>query len=81
MKKIPDNHVKLIGRVPVGPRGQVVIPSEARRQLDIDPGDHLIALMIPDSDAVAFVHESKLDELMQKASGQLAQSLRPKGAE
>ena len=79
MKKIPDDHVKLISRVPVGPRGQVVIPAEARPQLGIEPGDHLIALMVPDSDAVAFIHESKLDELMQKASGQLAKSLHPKG--
>ena len=75
MKKIPDNHIKLIGRVPVGPRGQVVIPSEIRQEFGFLPGEYLIALKIPDSDAVAFVHESKLDDLIQKASGDLAKSI------
>lgn len=75
MKEVPENHIKLIGRVPVGPRGQVVIPAEVRQRLGFKPGEYLLALAIPDSDAVAFVHESKLDELIQKAGDPLAKSL------
>ncbi len=78
MNKIPENHVKLIGRVPVGPRGQVVVPMEVRQQLGIKPGDYLLALSIPDSDAIAFIHESKMAELINKAGGPLAKSLSPK---
>ncbi|HEV7509335.1 MAG TPA: AbrB/MazE/SpoVT family DNA-binding domain-containing protein [Thermoanaerobaculia bacterium] len=32
-------------KVPVGPQGRLVIPSEIRRQLGISPGDVLIALV------------------------------------
>jgi AbrB family looped-hinge helix DNA binding protein len=32
-------------KVPVGPQGRLVIPSEIRRQLGIAPGDVLIALV------------------------------------
>lgn len=78
MKQLPENHVKLIGRVPVGPRGQVVVPVEARKQLGIKPGDYLLALAIPDSDAIAFVHESKMTELINQAGGSLATTLAPK---
>jgi len=32
-------------KVPVGPQGRLVIPSEIRRQLGIAPGDVLIAIV------------------------------------
>lgn len=32
-------------KVPVGPQGRLVIPSEIRRQLEIGPGDVLIAFV------------------------------------
>lgn len=35
-------------KVPVGPQGRLVIPSEIRRQLGIAPGDVLIALVEED---------------------------------
>jgi AbrB family looped-hinge helix DNA binding protein len=35
-------------KVPVGPQGRLVIPSDIRRQLGIAPGDVLIALVEDD---------------------------------
>lgn len=74
-KTIPDNHIELAGRVRVGERGQVVIPSELRETLQIATGDYLLALHVPDSDAVAFVHESKLQDLINQAGKNLHASL------
>lgn len=75
MKKLPENHVQLAGRVTIGARGQIVIPAEVREQLGLLPGEHALALLVPDSGAVAFVHESKLQELIGQASGTLAHAL------
>ncbi len=35
------------GMVTVGERGQIVIPAEARRELNIEPGDKLIIMRHP----------------------------------
>ena len=75
MKQIPENHIQLAGRLTIGARGQIVIPAEVRERLGLFPGEHALALVIPDSDAVAFVHESKLQDLITQAGGSLAHSL------
>ena len=78
MKNIPKNHIQLAGRVTIGARGQIVIPAEVREKLGLLPGEHALALVIPDSDAVAFIHESKLQDLITKAGGSLAHALSAK---
>lgn len=75
MKQLPKNHIQLAGRVRIGERGQVVIPSKVREQLGLNPGEHALALVIPDSGAVAFVPEAKLQELITQAGGSLAHAL------
>lgn len=75
MKNIPKNHIQLAGRVAIGARGQIVIPAEVREKLGLLPGEHALALVISDSEAVAFVHESKLQDLITKAGGSLAHAL------
>lgn len=36
------NHGKIFGTTSMGERGQVVIPSEAREELDIKPGEKFV---------------------------------------
>ncbi len=43
MEKTP----KFFGKVPVGAKGQIVIPAEARKQMNIHPGDSLIIISGP----------------------------------
>lgn len=52
-------------KVPVGPQGRLVIPSEIRRQLEISPGDVLIAV-VEDGRLVLEKRESVLRRLRQR---------------
>ena len=72
MKKIPENHIELAGAVTLGPKGQVVIPMNVRKKMGIVPGDRLIALYIPDNDSIGFVHESKMQDIVDKMGEGLA---------
>lgn len=38
---------KFFGKVPVGSKGQIVIPAEARKAMNIKPGDSVIILSGP----------------------------------
>lgn len=38
---------KFFGKVSVGTKGQIVIPAEARREMDIKPGDNVIIISGP----------------------------------
>lgn len=64
------NHIQLAGTVTVGPKGQVVIPSEVRDQMAILPGDKLIALYVENKQSIAFVTEKQAQEFIDKMGEQ-----------
>lgn len=41
------NYPKFYGKVPVGTKGQIVIPVEARKVMNIKPGDNVIIISGP----------------------------------
>ena len=55
-------HIQLAGTVTVGPKGQVVIPSEVRDNMGIKPGDKLVALYFDEKKSVAFITEKQAQE-------------------
>jgi AbrB family looped-hinge helix DNA binding protein len=57
---------RLYGTVKVGDRGQVVIPAEARRELDIKPGDLLFVMAGRNRRGVAMVKADAMRELAEK---------------
>ena len=59
-------HIELAGTVTIGPKGQVVIPADSREKMKLTPGDKLIALYIPEKEAISFVTESRLQVIIDK---------------
>ena len=59
-------HIELVGTVTVGPKGQVVIPVEAREKMQIEPGAKMIALYLEDHKTIAFVPENEIQTMIEK---------------
>lgn len=58
--------IQLVGTVTVGPKGQVVVPSEVREQMGIAPGDKLVALYFAEKKSVAFITEAQAQDFVTK---------------
>lgn len=55
---------KLYGTATVGTKGQVVIPADAREELDIKPGDKLYVAGSPGKKALFLIKEEQLRALI-----------------
>lgn len=56
---------KLYGTATVGTKGQVVIPSDAREELDIKTGDRLYVVGSTSKKFVGFIKEEQLRQLIE----------------
>lgn len=63
-------HVTLHGMVSVGPKGQVVIPASARKEVGIAPGDHML-VVVKLGKAIVFVKANQLEELHKALSDEI----------
>ncbi|MFB3889505.1 MAG: AbrB/MazE/SpoVT family DNA-binding domain-containing protein [Candidatus Bathyarchaeia archaeon] len=59
-----QNHI--YGTVKVGDRGQVVIPSEARRDLNIQPGDVLLVLSGKNRRGIVMIKADEVQSLVNR---------------
>lgn len=66
-----DHEKRLYGTATVGTKGQVVIPAEAREQLDIQTGDRLYVIGSPRSKVVALIKEEQVEQFIEKMSAHL----------
>ena len=64
---VPPKGKHIFGMVKVGDKGQIVIPAEARKIFDINPGDNLIVLC-DESQGIAIVKEKGLMDLLRLAT-------------
>jgi AbrB family looped-hinge helix DNA binding protein len=55
---------KLLGIGKVGPKGQVVVPTKAREELGIKPGDSVVVIGFPHQKAVMVVNEKVFEQHM-----------------
>lgn len=55
---------KLYGTATVGTKGQVVIPSDAREEIGIKPGDRLYVVGSMNKKFIGFIKEEQLRELV-----------------
>ena len=64
---VPPKGKHIFGMVKVGDKGQIVMPAEARKIFDINPGDNLIVLG-DESQGIAIVKEKGLMDLLRLAT-------------
>ncbi len=57
---------KLYGTATVGTKGQVVIPSQAREELNIKEGDKLYVVGLPKNGMIAMLPENMLEKYIEK---------------
>ena len=72
--QMKPHDITVYGTVKVGERGQVVIPSDARKEFSIRPGDFLLVIGTPMRDGVALIKAEAVKELISKVSLGLAES-------
>jgi AbrB family looped-hinge helix DNA binding protein len=65
----PDK--KLYGTATVGTKGQIVIPSEARDELDIKPGDRLYVMNAMNGAGVVLLKEEMLESFVEQIMAQV----------
>ncbi|HET6746760.1 MAG TPA: AbrB/MazE/SpoVT family DNA-binding domain-containing protein [Candidatus Saccharimonadales bacterium] len=71
MSKNPIYHKKLYGTATVGSKGQIVIPSDARKEMGIEEGDRLYVIGAPDGGFLGLLKEEALQEMVQSMSAQI----------
>ena len=63
---VPPRGKHVFGLVKVGDKGQIVIPSKARKVFDINPGDNLLVLG-DEGQGIAIIKEKGLLDLLRNA--------------
>ena len=61
----PEQCEVFMGAVTVGERGQVVIPAEARKELDIHTGDKLLVMGHPSREGLVFFKVDSVREFLK----------------
>ena len=63
----PDlKNAKIYGTVKVGEKGQVVIPSDARKEFSIEPGNLLLVVSGPEKKGIVLVKTDAVKEFVSK---------------
>ena len=71
--KMDEMHPVFYGSTTVGERGQVVIPAEARRDMDIAPSTKLLVMGVPHKNMLILAKADYLTAFMTKITDMLAQ--------
>lgn len=67
----PMHNKKLYGTATVGTKGQVVIPSNAREEVNIKAGDRLYVIGSPDGGFIGLLKEEAIEAVMQHLTAQI----------
>jgi AbrB family looped-hinge helix DNA binding protein len=70
MKEL-QHDVQLLGIATLGPKGQVVIPAEAREKMGIEPGDKLVSVYVKDKNIVCFMTMSQVQVMVDRIGAKL----------
>lgn len=64
---------KVFGSMSVSPRGQVVIPANARKELDIDSGDTLLVCAPPHGQGLLLLKADAIERILSTMSERLTE--------
>jgi len=78
-RKYRNDH--FYGTVTVGERGQIVIPADARRDLEIETGEKLIVLGMPNKNHLMICKLDSIREFLEMMTDQLRRAEEAIGAE
>ncbi len=67
---VPGNK-KLYGTATVGSKGQIVIPADAREELNIQPGDRLYVLGSMHGSGIVLLKEDMIEHIVEQMSAQI----------
>lgn len=62
---------KLFGTATVGSKGQVVIPADAREEMNIQPGDRLYVLGSMHGSGIVLLKEDMIEHFVEQMSAQI----------
>jgi len=62
---------KLYGTATVGTKGQIVIPADAREELNIQPGDRLYVLGSMHGNGIVLLKEDMIENIVEQMSAQI----------
>ncbi len=71
--ELEERMPKFYGAVVVGERGQIVIPAEARRDMQIAPGERLIILGSPQENGLMITKVGPILQLMSRVRERMSQ--------
>lgn len=63
---------RLIGTATIGEKGQIVIPVEARKNLDLSTGDKLIVLLGPHGSELILIKPEQIEALATRITAHMA---------
>jgi AbrB family looped-hinge helix DNA binding protein len=69
--RMKPHDITVYGTVKVGERGQIVVPSDARKEFDIKPGDFLLVVGTPMRDGIALIKAEAVEEMIGKLTSGL----------
>ena len=64
--------LKVFGSMAVSPRGQIVIPANARKELNISSGDTLLACGTPHGEGLLILKVEAVEKILSAMSEQVA---------
>jgi len=68
-----EKSIHLVGTTTVGPKGQVVIPVEAREKMGLAPGDKVIVLYMEEHKTVSIISEPEMQGIINKMGAHLTE--------
>lgn len=57
--------LKVYGFGTIGPKGQVVIPANARKELNLNTGERVVVMNMPHQDGIMIVNEKEFNKKLE----------------